>query len=195
MPIFAAFTGLRIGELIGLEASTVDTGPSRRVHVYRQFLELTQEFAPPKGGKIRYTRYLSVTPQGRHYPKGYPLEKMIAKRKAEVEKQLKEMRASGQVLSDHIGLLFPAPRGGPWSQSNLNDHLFRPSATDATWPRNANHRLIWTWHSFRHYFATYQLQEKGVPAAFVSDAMGHASVGITIDLYQNIADDSWTKLD
>ena len=130
-----------------------------------------------------------------HYPQGFPLEAMMAKRKAEVEKQLKEMRAAGQVITERDGLLFPAPRGGPWSQSNLNDRVYRPSATDAKWPRNASNRLKWTWHSFRHVFATYQLQEKGVPAAFVSDAMGHASVGITIDLYQNIADDSWTKLE
>lgn len=195
MPIFAAFTGLRIGELIGLEASAVEKGPTRRVHVDRQFLELTQGFTPPKGGKMRYTRYPSVTPKGRHYPQGFPLEKMIANRKAEVEKHLKEMRASGQVITERDGLLFPAPRGGPWSQSNLNDRVFRPSATDAQWPRNANKRLKWTWHSFRHVFATYHMQEKGVPAAFVSDAMGHATVGITIDLYQNIADDSWAKLE
>lgn len=119
---------------------------------------------------------------------------MIAKRKAEVEKQLKALRASGHVLGERDGLLFPAPWSGPWSQSNLNARVFRPSATDATWSKNASGRLIWTWHSFRHFFATYQLQDKGVPAAFVSDAMGHATVGITIDLYQNIADDSWTKL-
>lgn len=34
-----------------------------------------------------------------------------------------------------------------------------------------------------------------MPAELVSDAMGHETVGITIDLHQNVADDSWTKLD
>lgn len=44
-------------------------------------------------------------------------------------------------------------------------------------------------------FRDVSMEQKGVSAASVSDAMGQASVGITIDLYENVVDDSWSKLE
>ena len=193
LPIFTAFTGMRIAEVIGLAASDVERAPSRRVYVHRQFLEINQSFSLPKGNKTRFTRYPAVTPAGKHFPEGYPLAEMIARRKAEVEKELRELPPDSSP-EERDGLLFPAPRGGPWSQSNLSRRLLRPAALRAGWQVDERDRLHWAWHSLRHFFATYQLQDKNIPAAFVSDAMGHANVSITINLYQNIADNSWERL-
>ena len=68
---------------------------------------------------------------------------------------------------------------------------------DAGWPVDQRNRLKWAWHSLRHYFTTYQLLERNIQPAIVSDAMGHSSASITIDLYLylNVSDDSWKQLD
>ena len=109
--IFVAFTGLRIGEVVGLQASDVGGPPSRRVEVSRQFLEATQDFDLPKRGKFRTTRYPNLTPAGKHFPKGYPLGDLVAKRKEEVEKALTERPVKNRNPGLRDGLLFPAPRG------------------------------------------------------------------------------------
>jgi len=193
MAIFSAFTGLRLGELLGLPASDVELPPRCKVEVQRQFLELTQEFTLPKGKKVRSTRYPKVTPPGEHYPEGYPLGDMVIKRKKEVEEKLANWPEDEPGPTERDGLMFPAPRGGPWSQSNFTKRLLAPARVTAGWPLDRKGRQRWTWHNLRHFFATYNLQECNLPAAFVSDAMGHSSVSITIDCYQNIAADSWSR--
>jgi len=194
MVIFSAFTGLRLGELLGLPASDVALPPSCKVEVQRQFLELNQQFDLPKGNKVRSTRYPKVTPPGEHYPQGYPLGEMVRKRKQEVDEQFSNWPADEPGPTERDGLMFPAPRGGPWSQSNFTKRRLTPARQTAGWPLDRKGRQRWTWHNLRHFFATYNLQERTMPAAFVSDAMGHSSVSITIDCYQNIAEDSWTRL-
>ncbi len=183
MPIFAAFTGLRIGEFLGLSASDVALSPSRMVQVKWQYMDMTRQFTAPKRNKTRETQYPLVTPPGRHFPDGYPLGDMVARRKREVEERLAAWPADKPAFTRRDGLMFPSLRGGPWTQSNFSRRAFQPAARQANWPLLENGDLKWTWHNLRHFFARYQIRDRGLDAALVSNAMGHSKVSTTMNLY------------
>lgn len=194
MPIFAAFTGLRIGEFLGLRASDVELSPSRIVHVRLQYMDMTRQFTAPKRNKTRDTQYPAVTPPGRHFPNGYPLGEMVAKRKREVEERLAAWPADKPRFTDRDGLMFPSLRGGPWTQSNFSRRAFQPAARQANWPLLENGDLKWTWHNLRHFFARYQIRDRGLDAALVSNAMGHSKVSTTMNLYVKTSSADAAKL-
>ena len=193
MPVFTAFTGLRIGELIGLSAVNVDPA-TRHVRVLRQFREHDRQFGPPKRGKTRSTRYPQVTPAGKHFPDGYPLGDMVKKAKDATEKRLKEWPEDKARPTERDGLLFPSARYGPWSQSNLSTRMMRPAALAAGWPQVERGKLEWAWHSLRHYFATRQLRDNNVNISVLSNVMGHATTSITMDKYVNSSAEDWQLL-
>lgn len=83
------------------------------------------------------------------------------------------------------GLLFPAPRGAWARRSNYRRNVLDPAATAADWPRRADGRWCWTFHSLRHVFATWALSQPGARIEDVSRLMGHSSVRITQDIYVN----------
>lgn len=194
--IFAAFTGMRIGEMIGLRAAKVAlTEEKRRVLVDTQWLEKSSCFAPPKRGTTRVVAFRAVTPPGEVYPEGYPLAEKLAKRLAEVaaaeKRHAEEIALHAQVEEGKrpwhpgtfdAGLLFPAPKGGTWTQSNLSRRMLHPAEKAAEWPTYADGEYRWSWHSLRHFFCSYLLSE-GVPAKAIMNAAGHKSVATTLNLY------------
>ena len=50
-----------------------------------------------------------------------------------------------------------------------------------------------TIHGLRHAFATSALRQ-GVQTKVLSKAMGHSSIGITMDLYQHVLDEMQDEL-
>jgi integrase len=194
MPIFAAFTGLRIGEFLGLAASDVALAPSRIVKVRRQYMDMTRQFTAPKRNKTRETQYPAVTPPGKHFPNGYPLGEMVAKRKREVEERLAAWPADKPAFTDRDGLMFPSLRGVPWTQSNFSRRAFQPAARQANWPLLENGDLKWTWHNLRHFFARYQIRDRGIDAALVSKVMGHSKTSTTMNLYVKTGSDDVATL-
>ena len=65
------------------------------------------------------------------------------------------------------GLLFLSPKGCWARRSNYRRNTFDPAATAAGWPRSPAGRRLWTFHSWRHGFATWAL---GQPGARIEDA-------------------------
>jgi integrase len=161
--LLVAYSGLRWGEHAALTADRVDLA-RRRITVDRQVIETSHglKLAPPKNRRRRTTMFPSKTPSGVDLA-------------ALVERRLGELPADG--------LLFPSPKGHWARRSNYRRNLFDPAATAAGWPRRADGRWQWTFHSLRHVFATWALAQPGARIEDVSRLLGHSTVRVTQDIY------------
>jgi integrase len=170
MACFAAYTGLRWGELAALTVDQVDQD-TRVVAVDRKVIEIGGKLylELPKGRKRRRTIYPRVTPAG------YPLAQKAAAR-------LGQARAEQAAGTNPLGLFFPSPRGAYWRSSNFARRVLAPAYLAAGW-RDPDGTGIWTWHSLRHVFCTTALFTWTMEPADVSRLAGHASIRITLDMY------------
>jgi integrase len=171
MAVFAAYTGLRWGELAALTIGQVDSA-ARTVTVDRKVIEIggTLHIEPPKGRKQRRTIYPRLSPGG------YPLAEKIAAR-------LDAARAEHDAGINPHGLIFPSPRGTYWRSSNFARRVLAPAYRAAGWRPSPAGRPAWTWHSLRHVFCTTALFTWHMDPADVSRLAGHASIRITLDMY------------
>ena len=170
MACFAAYTGLRWGELIALTAGQIDKA-QRIVTVDSKVVEVRGHLfvEEPKNRKRRRTIYPRVTPAG------WPLAEKIAARIAEVAIE----QASGH---NPLGLIFPTPAGKHWRSSNFNRRILQAAYLAIGW-RNADGVSRWTWHSLRHVFCTSALNTWGMDVSDVSRLAGHANVRVTLEMY------------
>ena len=99
MACFAAYSGLRWGEVAALTTGQIDPA-ARVVTVDRKVIEIggRQYLEPPKGRKQRRTIY------PRRIPAGYLLAEKIAAR-------AEQARAEQDAGANPLGLIFPSPRG------------------------------------------------------------------------------------
>jgi integrase len=187
----AATGGFRLGELLALSAESY-LGEVEWV-VDRQVLELRgqKSCTLPKWNKIRRT----VTV--RTGPGGYDVQAAITQRLEEVEQE-PEFRCCAAHAPVH--LLFPAPRGGWWNQSNLRNRAWTPARDGCGWERVPTAQrapaarrgggaadagrdpFIWSWHSLRHYAATDWFN-RGALITDVSCALGHQNTTTTTNMY------------
>ncbi|MBW3575940.1 MAG: tyrosine-type recombinase/integrase [Actinobacteria bacterium] len=161
--LVVAYSGLRWGEMAALTADRVDAS-RRRIVVDRQVVETRHQLClgPPKNRRRRTTMYPARTPGA------IDLAPMVERRLAEIAPE---------------DLLFPSPRGCWPRRSNYRRNTFEPAATAAGWPRSAEGRWAWTFHSLRHVFATWALAQPGARIEDVSRLLGHSTVRVTQDLY------------
>ncbi len=171
MACFAAYTGLRWGELAALTTGQIDQA-ARTVTVDRKVIEIggTLHTEPPKGRKQRRTIYPRQTPGG------YPLADRVA---ARIDAACAEQQAG----ANPAGLIFPSPKGTPWRSSNFARRVLAPAYHAAGWRPAATTGSRWTWHSLRHVFCTTALFTWHMDPADVSRLAGHASIRITLDMY------------
>ena len=99
------------------------------------------------------------------------VEALRARRAKQAQDLLRS--APGQPVTD---LVLTAPHGGPWW----------PSLFDRTWRRfkKAN-GIPCRFHDLRHTHATLMLRA-GVNVKVISERLGHASIGITLDTYSHV---------
>lgn len=170
--LLAAYSGLRWGEHAALSPERFKAG--RRIVVDRQVIETRSglKLSAPKNRKRRITMYPARTPTG------IELADMV-------EKRLSECASSG--------IVFPSPKGKWERRSNFRRNLFLPAAEAAGWPRRPNGRLQWTFHSLRHVFATWALQQEGARIEDVSRLLGHSSVRVTQDIYIGVDSDIYDR--
>ena len=170
MANFAAYTGLRWGELAALTVAQI-TPATRTVVVDRKVIEIGGKLyaEPPKGRKRRRTIYPSRTPQG------YALADLITAR-------VLAARAEQQAGTNPEGLMFPSPRRRYWRSSNFARRVLAPAYQAAGW-RDTSGEGAWTWHSLRHVFCTIALFTWHIDPADVSRLAGHANIRITLDMY------------
>lgn len=161
--LLAASTGMRRGEILGLRWKDVDLeGATLAV---RQSLEQTAaglSFKQPKTAKSRRVVALPA----------FTVEGLKQHR----ARQATERLALGAAYTDN-GLVCPAADGAPW----------RPNAFSAAFVALIRKTTLQAvrFHDLRHTHAT-QLLRNGIHPKVVSERLGHATVGITLDVYSHV---------
>jgi integrase len=170
MVSFAAYSGLRWGELVALTAGQISEA-GRLVTADQKVIEIRGHLyvEPPKGRKRRRTIY------PRRTPAGYPLAQLISRRIAEAGAEQAAGRNEG-------GLMFPSPTGKYWRSSNFNRQVLKEAYLATGW-RRPDGTSRWTWHSLRHVFCTTALGAWGIEVADVSRLAGHANSRVTLEMY------------
>ena len=159
MACFAAYSGLRWGEVAALTTGQIDPA-ARVVTVDRKVIEIggRRYVEPPKCRKQRRTIYPCRAPGG------YPLAGKVAAR-------IQQARAEQDAGANPLGLIFPSPTGKYWRSSNFNRNVLKRAYLAAGWrdPRGCGG---WTRHSLRHVFCTTALFTWKMDAADVSRLAG-----------------------
>ncbi len=160
----AVMTGLRQGELLGLCWSDVDL--ERGVAHVRQVCQWLSGigffFREPK--THRSARPVALTPS--------TVARFHRHRRAQLESRL----ALGSAYRDG-GLVFTTGIGTPIEPSNLRRVWLRIVAAAGVGPLR--------FHDLRHSHASLLLRE-GIHPKVVSERLGHATVGITLDTYSHV---------
>ena len=164
--VIALTCGLRQGELLGLKWSDVDLG-AKTLRVNRQVQRQRDGdglvFAEPKNASRR-TVPLTAT----------AVEALRRHGKRQAEERIRV----GSLYED-AGLLFASETGTPLDAQNVVNRSFKPLLKRAGLPSIR-------FHDLRHTCATLLLA-KGVHPKLVRSLLGHASIGITMDLYSHWA--------
>jgi integrase len=185
MPLLAAYSGIRLGELLDLDVSDFDL-KKREILIDSQCLEATgfpRTRELPKYNTVRKTIFPKKTPWG------YDLA-------AALKKRIEEAKEEEPFLYDNEEprhLLFPAPRGGWWSQGNFGKRVRRPAQRIANWKLDSNGEFIWNFHSLRHTFCS-GLLEKGKSVVDIAVAAGHRNPNTTWQMYMGAGPDALDRL-
>lgn len=161
--------GLRQGELLGLKWQAVDWKAGQlRIVRSLQVVDGKPTFIEPKTHRSRRAIQLSQTG--------------IQALQAQRELQLRERDIAGNplphdVASDFRDLVFTNSRGGPMDGTAVTKAFQRRLAKSGL-PKQR-------FHDLRHATATFLLAQ-GVPMKVVSEKLGHAQIGITMNLYSHV---------
>jgi integrase len=158
-----ATTGMRRGEALGLRWSDVDLGAGR-VTINRALSVIDKDLVWSQPKTARSRRSLSLDPE------------TVATLKGHREHQLEERIAAGDAW-EGADLVFCDQLGGPLHP----DRFTRAFGAAARRAGVTQIRL----HDLRHTWATLALQA-GVHPKVVSERLGHATTGITLDIYSHV---------
>jgi integrase len=162
-----AATGIRRSELCGLQWKNVDLDDG----VIRIRATVVNE---------------DTKPVWRPQVKSYASRRSIAIPSAIVDllrerrtDQARQRLAAGTVWSNDLGLVFTWDDGSGVTPNWFTKTLQKQARLKGLEPIGP--------HGLRHTFATISL-ENGVPLKNVSDALGHANIGITADVYSHVTE-------
>lgn len=162
-PIFqvAAETGLRLGEVIGMQWSDLSPDYSR--------LALKRQF---------HARLLRLTDLKTRANREIVFSPALA---AALKKHRARLLAEGLSASPFV---FPTKTGKPYRSANVN-HSFHYYQTKAGIPKELHLRF----HDLRHTLGKLMMNS-GVAIADVSHQLGHAQVSTTLDIYGHPSSDA-----
>lgn len=174
----STLTGLRIGEVTGLQWQDVDL-KKKEIHIRHTLAWITG------------VGYFLQEPKSANSRRTIPLpEKAVELLRARKISQGEHRLTYGeywQPLPGLTRLVFTTRFGTPIDGSNLRTELRRILAgikeekgVDITWA---------TFHTFRHTFATRCIEE-GMNPKTLQHILGHATLAITMDLYCDVMEDT-----
>ena len=170
MASFAAYTGLRWGELAALTADQVDQD-TRVVTVDRKVIEI--------GGKLTSNCPRAASGAAPSTPAPPPPDTPSPSRSRPASGRPAPSRTPGPTPWAWSSPPPAAPTGG---RRTSPAGSWRPAYLAAGW-RDPDGAGIWVWHSLRHVFCTTALFTWNMEPADVSRLAGHASIRITLDMY------------
>ncbi|MER8186515.1 site-specific integrase [Kitasatospora sp. NPDC094015] len=170
-PLYAAFVlaialGMRRGEIVGLRWSDVDL--DGRALVVREQIQRV-------GGEL----YADTTKNGKRRPIPLPRIAIVALRWHRL-RQAETRRTAGEHWTE-TGYIFTTRTGRPVEPTNVY-RSFRRIAADAKVP-------VVRMHDARHGTATL-LVACGVSPRVVMEILGHSQIGLTMNVYTHVTQDS-----
>ena len=160
----ALYTGMRRGELLGLRWCDIDLGKASISVVQTLYRLSSGEFVIKEPKSPHSRRLVSLSPSLAELLRGYHAEQ-------EAQKILLGTTLTGQ------DLVFAHPDGSPLDPSTVT-HAFGKLIKKAELPHIR-------FHDLRHTHATLMLKG-GVHPKIVSERLGHANIGITLDTYSHV---------
>lgn len=173
MPVlieFTAHTGLRQGEVFGLQWKDVDFEQGA-IFVQRSLTHVVGKgavFQAPKTKNSRRRVLLLPEDVG-----------MLREYKVWQTAYADEL---GDQFDNHNNLVFASIFGNPISPTNFSRRYFRPLLKECGINDN------FTFHGLRHTHATMLLQQ-GVNPKIVQERLGHSSIKVTMDTYSHVLPD------
>ena len=153
----AVGTGLRSGELFGLQLRHIDFA-ARTLTVDQQVQQLAGSsvyVGPPKTP----SSYRTV-----------PLPQLV----------VDELTAHARRYPpDPDGFLFTTPNGGPIVRTSFNHAAWQPAAAAARLPKGVG------MHALRHFYAS-ALIRSGLSVRVVSERLGHSNAAMTLNVYAHL---------
>ena len=172
----ALFTGLRSGELLGLQWNDVDL-VSGTLQVRRTLNRLHKYDADPDGNK---TEIVISSPKSKNACRKIPLTRgVIEDLKQWQAVQQRDKLAAGESYDDQGFVL--ATEQGKFFEKKVLAKYYERILQDA----GVGH---FTFHALRHTFATRAL-ERGMDYKTLSSLLGHYSVAFTMDTYVHSLDE------
>ncbi len=154
----AARTGMRLGELLGLEWASVD--------FHGRFIEVRQAFS----------RHRLTTPKNKRIRKVDMSLQLAETLRAHKAAMREDAVKRGEVLPSWV---FTQANGKALTATNMANRLFHRCL------ERAGLRQV-RFHDLRHSFASLLIQQ-GESLAYVKEQMGHHSIQITVDIYGHLS--------
>ena len=152
--------GLRIGETLALRWSDWE---GNTLHIRHTMNHRTRELGEPKTASSRRIIYLSAESQ-----------ELLAKHKLAQDYERSAARSWQEG-----GWIFPSTRGTPTQYRNIRRHYLSLCHGAGVEPIGL--------HGLRHTYTTMALRL--LPPKVVSEALGHADVHLTLQVYQSLQDE------
>lgn len=172
------FTGVRLGELLGLRWEDVDV-QGQRIYI-RRTLNRLNKTKKPLDPREPTTEIVIQSPKSQNSIRSIPLlPQVLQDLQGWRRVQQNDKLAAGDAYCDS-GFLVTNPLGG-----YVEPRTFKDSYNQILELSGLRH---FTFHALRHTFAS-RAMEQGMDVKTLSVILGHASVSFTLDTYAHVLDD------
>lgn len=160
----AAFTGVRLGELLALKWDDVDF-TNRRIFIHR------------------------TLQQGKFYDPKAPASRRAIDIPSFLIEILKEhqLRQAYELSSNELGLVFVNEDGKIMDKSNVENRIFKPALRLAGLSGNIR------FHDLRHSFASMLIHQGG-NIKYVQKVLGHSNISMTLGVYAHLLPDAGSEV-